>query len=267
MDEEKRGGAMLARIWDGATEARRADEYVEYLRRTGVADSTSTEGNRGVYVLRREDGPRTSFRFFSLWESMDAVRRFAGPEPERARYYPEDERFLLTLQSGVEHFEVVIGNGGGGSVAEGAALAEELRTLWRGDPWHGPSLEDILGGVTAEQAAARPVRAGHSIWELVAHVTAWAGVWRRRLEGQRVGDPEEGDFPPVPEPTAEAWTRARARLREAHERLVERVARLTPQELGTPVPGRDYDARFLVRGAIRHTVYHSGQIALLKKAG
>lgn len=257
---------MLARIWDGATEARRADDYVEYLRRTGVADSTSTKGNHGVYVLRREDGPRTSFRFVSLWESMDAIRRFAGSEPERARYYPEDERFLLALPPGVEHYEVVIGNGSGGSVAEGAALAEELRTLWRGDPWHGPSLESLLDGVTPEQAAARPIREGHSLWELVAHVTAWNDVWRRRLEGHEVGDPEEGDFPPVPEPTPEAWARARERLREGHEKLVERVARLTPAELGAAVPGRDYDARFMVRGAIRHTVYHSGQIALLKKA-
>jgi uncharacterized damage-inducible protein DinB/heme-degrading monooxygenase HmoA len=257
---------MLARIWDGVTEARRADEYVEYLRSTGVADSTSTEGNRGVYVLRREDGPRTSFRFVSLWESMDAIRRFAGPEPERARYYPEDERFLLALAPGVEHYEVVIGNGAGAPVAEGAALAQQLRTLWRGDPWHGPSLEDILDGVTPEQAAARPIPGGHSIWELVGHVAAWNDVWRRRLEGQVIGDPEVGDFPPVPEPTAPAWARARERLRDAHERLVERVARLTPGQLAATVAGKDYDARFLVKGAIRHTVYHSGQIALLKKA-
>jgi hypothetical protein len=69
----------------------------------------------------------------------------------------------------------------------------------------------------------------------------------------------------VPEPTVDAWTRAREDLREAHGRLVERVARLTTAELEATVPGRDYNARFLVRGAIRHAVYHSGQIALLMK--
>ena len=75
-----------------------------------------------------------------------------------------------------------------------------------------------------------------------------------------------GDFPPVSATTPEGWTASKARLEEAHQSLTERVARLEPAELDATVPGCEYDARFLVEGAIRHTVYHSGQIALLKKA-
>jgi uncharacterized damage-inducible protein DinB/heme-degrading monooxygenase HmoA len=261
-----REAGMLARSWDGETRAQDGDEYGEYLRRTGVADLTSTDGNLGVFVLRREEGDRACFRLLSLWESKDAIRRFAGDDPERARYYPDDERFLLALTPGVEHYEVVIRTGGSRPSGEGNALAEELRAIWHGDAWHGPALRELLEDVWSRDAAARPLQGGHSLWELVLHVTAWADTWRRRLEGQVLGDPDVGDFPPVSATTPEAWADARARLEDAHEKLTERVGRLTPAELDATVPGCEYDARFLVRGAIRHTVYHSGQIALLKKA-
>jgi uncharacterized damage-inducible protein DinB len=149
---------------------------------------------------------------------------------------------------------------------EAVALAEELRRVAQGDAWHGPALAELVADVSPERAATRPIPGGHTIWELVLHVAAWAEVWRRRFDGETVGDPPDGDFPPVGDPSPVAWTRALARLREAHERLVERIARLTPAELDATVPGRDYSNRFLARGAIRHAVYHSGQIGLLKKA-
>ncbi|MGD8898343.1 MAG: DinB family protein [Acidobacteriota bacterium] len=257
---------MLARSWDGETRVQDADEYVEYLRRTGVADLASTDGNLGVFVLRREDVDRASFRLLSLWESEDAIRGFAGDDPERARYYPDDERFLLALTPGVEHYEVVIRTGGSHWAGEGQALASELRAIWHGDAWHGPALGELLDDVSSDDAAARPLRGGHSLWELVLHLAAWTDTWRRRLEGQVLAEPEAGDFPPVLAATSEAWTVSKARLEDAHESLTERVAHLEPAELDATVPGCEYDARYLVKGAIRHTVYHSGQIALLKKA-
>jgi heme-degrading monooxygenase HmoA/uncharacterized damage-inducible protein DinB len=257
---------MIARVWDGATRARQGEEYTEYLRRTGVADLKGTEGNHGVYVLRREDGGRTGFRMISLWDSMDAVRRFSGPDPEKARYYPEDESFLLQMSPGVEHYEVVIGPGRDSPVGEAETLAEELCRVWGGDAWHGPSLQEALEDLTAADAARRPIAGAHSIWELVLHVTAWTDTSVRRLEGEILDEPREGDFPAVGTPTPEAWSESRDRLEAAHQWLTERVARLTPGDLDAIVPGCDFTARFMVLGAIRHLVYHTGQMALLRKA-
>jgi uncharacterized damage-inducible protein DinB/heme-degrading monooxygenase HmoA len=256
---------MIARSWDGVTRAAQAGEYADYVRRTGVADLTATDGNVGVYLFRRLEGDRARFRVLSLWDSMDGVRRFAGDDAEKARYYPEDSRFLLALEPQVEHFEVVAASRDRGRPGEAAALAEELRVLAQGDAWHGPTLDELLAAVPPEVAAARPIRGGHTVWELVAHVTGWNDVWRRRLEGELVDEPEEGDFPIPPEATTFAWAEAKERLRVAHERLVARVAALNDADLDAPVPGRDYTVRFLVRGAIRHVVYHSGQIGLLRK--
>lgn len=99
---------MIARIWHGVTPATKSEAYLDYLNRTGVADCRATEGNRGVIVWRRIEDDAAHFLFVSLWESEDAIQRFAGADVEKARYYPEDEQFLLELEPAVQHYEVLI---------------------------------------------------------------------------------------------------------------------------------------------------------------
>jgi heme-degrading monooxygenase HmoA len=98
---------VIARVWSGETRAEDGDAYAAYLRRTGVADLRRTEGNVGVLVLRRIEAGVARFWVISLWRTMADVRRFAGADPERAVYYPEDERYLLTLRPIVDHHEVL----------------------------------------------------------------------------------------------------------------------------------------------------------------
>ncbi len=98
---------MIARIWHGVTPAGRADEYVDYLNRTGLPDYRATEGNRGVYLLRRIEGDQAHFLTLTFWDSEAAIRKFAGEEIEKARYYPEDAGFLLELEPTVRHYEVL----------------------------------------------------------------------------------------------------------------------------------------------------------------
>ena len=99
---------MIARTWHGVTQVSKADEYLDYLKRTGVAEYKKTEGNRGVYVLQRVDGDQAHFLLLTLWESEEAIKRFAGSEIEKAKYYPEDEKFLLELEPTVTHYEVLL---------------------------------------------------------------------------------------------------------------------------------------------------------------
>ena len=97
---------MIARAWHGVTLSSKADQYLDYLNKTGIPDYRATEGNQGVYVLRRIEGDRAHFLLLTLWESLDAIKRFAGPEYEKARYYPEDDEYLLERESAVDHYEV-----------------------------------------------------------------------------------------------------------------------------------------------------------------
>ncbi|CAG0935002.1 hypothetical protein TFLX_03826 [Thermoflexales bacterium] len=99
---------MIARIWQGATPEAKAKQYLDYLRQTGVQELRATEGNQGVYVLRRIDNGQAEFTLISLWESWEAIRRFAGDEVERAVYYPEDSDYLVNLAPKVMHYEVLV---------------------------------------------------------------------------------------------------------------------------------------------------------------
>lgn len=105
---------MIARIWRGITLAEKADAYMAYLHDTGLKDYADTAGNRGVSVLRREQGEHCEIMLVSLWDSMEAVRAFAGENPERSVYYPEDSQFLLEMEPLVRHYEVAeqIGDSG-----------------------------------------------------------------------------------------------------------------------------------------------------------
>jgi heme-degrading monooxygenase HmoA len=79
----------------------------EYIRETGFAEYGQTPGNRGAWMLRRDEGERTEFITLSLWESEDAIRSFAGDDIEAAVLYPEDARHLIGGESAVAHYEVV----------------------------------------------------------------------------------------------------------------------------------------------------------------
>ena len=98
---------MIARIWRGAVRRKNGDAYAEYMRGTGLREYRETPGNHGAFMLRREEGELTEFVMLTLWESLEAVKAFAGDDPERAVFYPEDDRYLVERDLTVRHFEVL----------------------------------------------------------------------------------------------------------------------------------------------------------------
>lgn len=99
---------MIARTWHGRVPASRADAYHAYLQRTGLADYQATPGYRGMLVQRRVEGDVAHFVLTTLWDSIEAIRGFAGDEYETARYYPEDDDYLLEREPTVTHAEVLV---------------------------------------------------------------------------------------------------------------------------------------------------------------
>jgi hypothetical protein len=98
---------MIARMWFGRTKGVDADVYTDYLHRSGVRELERTPGNRGVFVLRRVEDGIAHFGVLSLWDSLDAVRAFAGDRPEIARYFPDDDEYLLERTPTLDHWEIV----------------------------------------------------------------------------------------------------------------------------------------------------------------
>jgi uncharacterized damage-inducible protein DinB len=145
-------------------------------------------------------------------------------------------------------------------------IVTELKNIHNGNAWHGPSLHEALAEVTPEQAASRPIKGAHSIWEIVSHITGWENVFRRRIAGEAIGEPDEGDFPAIHEVSDQSWANVLKRLEEEHEKFLTTIGGLSDDVLESRMPGRDYSLGFLLRSAVRHHVYHAGQISLLRKA-
>ncbi len=97
---------MICRIWHGRTLRSRADAYTSFLDRRAIPDYRSVPGNRSVTVLRRDEDDVTHFLTVTHWESEDCIRSFAGDDLLRAKYYPEDQDFLLEFEPLVQHYTV-----------------------------------------------------------------------------------------------------------------------------------------------------------------
>ena len=100
---------MIARLWRGRVATADAAAYVRYIESTGIAEYTASPGNLGASMLVRDlaDG-RTEVVTLSFWTTMEAIRGFAGRDPEQAVFYPEDDRYLIERDTTVTHWDVPI---------------------------------------------------------------------------------------------------------------------------------------------------------------
>lgn len=101
------GLPAIARIWRGRTLASKADRYEAYLNASGITPIRRTAGNLGVTVLRRTENGRTEFLVISFWESIEAVKRFAGKDYQKTVILPRDREYLLEVEPNVLHYEVI----------------------------------------------------------------------------------------------------------------------------------------------------------------
>jgi uncharacterized damage-inducible protein DinB len=149
---------------------------------------------------------------------------------------------------------------------EPALLANHIKRTVTGPMWHGSALAEVLNGVSSGVAAARPIPAAHTIWEIVLHVTAWTDIARARLRGERMSDPTASeDWPPAPAASEADWQAALDRLQASHRELAHDVRHLEASRIGEKIPGLEYTVSNLLHGIVEHGTYHGGQIALLKK--
>ena len=154
-------------------------------------------------------------------------------------------------------------------MAEMERIRDQLKRAFHGNAWHGPSLREVLDGVTAAQATTR-LPSGHSIREIVRHITAWTDICCRRLADHPTPEATaEEDWPPVQqhgELDEARWEKDLEDLFAAEERLHERLGSFPESRLDAPVPVRDHSFYVMLHGAVQHSLYHAGQIAVLKKS-
>ena len=152
-------------------------------------------------------------------------------------------------------------------------LIESLDEAFHGPAWHGPSLRVALRGLNARQAAARPTKERHNLWELAVHCAYWKYAVQRRLLGKKehtFAYPGHNFFARPngsknAKPSESDWKRDLALLSKTHDDLCDTVSHLDEGELDRPSRGSRQTPRFMIEGIAMHDVYHAGQIQLLRK--
>ena len=155
-------------------------------------------------------------------------------------------------------------------MSEVERIRDQFERAFDGEAWHGPSVQSLLNGVTAQQAAAHPIPGAHSIWELTLHIAAWEDACRRRLQGDPAQLADDENFPPVKDSTEAAWESAKQKLSDTHQRLLAVLTTIDDSRLNDPIIDSSEipfsTAYVTLHGGVQHTLYHAGQIAILKKA-
>lgn len=152
-------------------------------------------------------------------------------------------------------------------------LLDALSRAHDGVPWHGPSRADVLADVTATEAAWRPAPDAHSLWEIVLHMRSWTREVLRRAQGETPAEPVDGDWPALPKPADDvAWQETLRSLEASHRALANFVATMDDAARAARVKDRPWDPpgqaitqRAMIRSLAEHDVYHTGQLALLKR--
>ena len=156
------------------------------------------------------------------------------------------------------------------STTEVERIRDQFRRAFDGEAWHGPSVLQLLDGITAQQAASHPIPGAHSIWELTLHIAAWESACRRRLEGDRAQLTDAEDWQPINDTSEAAWESTKQSLIENHRELLHAISNLDESRLNEPIikdPNTPFSSVYVtLHGGVQHDLYHAGQIAMLKKA-
>lgn len=153
--------------------------------------------------------------------------------------------------------------------AECLRISAQLRYAFEGKAWHGSAIMELLQGVSAETAHAHPIKGAHSIVELVLHIGVWEQVALEAIKGTPMPKalPPEQDFPSGQGGQEAAWQQEMQQLQDRNRKLCNAIESFGDERLEEIVPGRKYNFYTLLHGIVQHSLYHAGQIALLRKAG
>jgi uncharacterized damage-inducible protein DinB len=181
-----------------------------------------------------------------------------------AKLYVERENLRAELDtlSGAEASNSLVRS----TMTEIERIADQLHRAFEGGAWHGPAVMEILQDISVAQAAAHPIEGGHSIWEITLHIAAWLRACRQRLEGDRAQLTDAEDWPAVTDSDERAWEQARKIVKQELDDLSSAISGLDDSRLDEPIIEGMSSVYVTLHGVIQHSLYHAGQIAILKKA-
>ena len=149
------------------------------------------------------------------------------------------------------------------NITETGRIADQLRRLYDGPSWLGPTATEIIQDIDEAAARRRTLAHAHTIWELVLHIAAWLRIARDRLTATELRDVGEAENWP---PMEGSWEEAKSSLETEVHALGQAILNFPEKRLEEQAPAPEAQTFYqLLHGVIQHSAYHAGQIALLKK--
>lgn len=251
----------ITRIWHGKTKKEKADEYLLILNRTGIADYKKAKGIKSVKILRKDTELESHFWIISEWEDKDSVNLYTSGNWEEAKYYDEDDEFLLEKEEHVLNLE------SHSIYGEMSHYIKTFEDLFSGRNWSCVSLGQVLNDIRFDKAVENTLPNRHNIFEILHHSLTWRLFLLSRLKGSNslsLKQNDENDWPETDNITAENWFSLKTNYLHIQKELLANLRKKDDQLLDQIVPERSYNYRYLINGIIQHDYYHLGQISLLK---
>ena len=251
---------MITRIWHGRTKSENADTYRQYIMNTGIPEYRLTAGNLNAQILQRDENGITHFWTVTQWDNFESIKFFAGKDIEKAKYYPEDEKYLLELEPNVIHCRTY-----SFSNERMKNYIRQFEQLCEGGNWNDESYAEKLEDIDAQKAFTQPAPGNHSVAEIVWHVIYWRTVLIKRIQGDsgfRERTLDNQNFLPLKTLKEKGWDNLLVELKQSQEMLITLLNEKDDKFLYEEFSGRD-NFDYYVEGLIHHDNYHLGQIGLV----
>jgi uncharacterized damage-inducible protein DinB/heme-degrading monooxygenase HmoA len=250
---------MITRIWHGRTKKEDADKYLQYVIDTGINDYVTTKGNLNTQIWQDTEGEISHIFTVTEWDNIESIKKFAGEDFKKAKYYPEDKNYLLELEPEVKHYSVSFSKN---LVRKYIQLLEEL---YEGNNWTDENLVKKINSVDEETAFKQPFTGKHSVAEILWHCIFWRTVVLKRSQNDLKFEEQtekEQNFLSLESLRKKGWDKLKTELKETQKNLIDFLATKTDDFLEQEFkPGRKI--KFEIEGLVHHDYYHLGQMGLV----
>ncbi len=251
---------MITRIWHGRVKKSDADKYRKYVINTGIRDYLKTKGNVAAQIWQNVDKDTSDIFTVTQWDNIESVKKFAGKNYAKAKYYPEDEKYLLEFEPEVKHYETV-----SFSNQLIRRLLQQFTDLYDGNNWTDRNFLQLLSSVDEETAFKQPFPGKHSIAEILWHIVYWRRAVLHRLKGDFKFEEKTGkdqNFLSHEKLRKKGWKKLGNDLVDSQEAMVKFLITKTDDFLEAENrPG--HKNRSDIEGLLYHDYYHLGQIGLV----
>jgi len=256
---------MITRIWHGKTKKEDADTYRQYVAETGINEYLETDGNLDTQIWQKNENDTTHIWTVTRWKDFDSIKKFAGEDFQKAKYYPEDKKFLLEFEPHVDHYEsftfsnIRIKN-----------LIKHIEELNNGDNWAEADLRKVHS-IEEEKLFNQPVPGKHSAVEILSHIIYWRNVMLKRMEGDfefGKDTEKEQNFLSLELLKQKGLKRLLVDFKESGDLLINFLKTKNDEFLDNEYKTGQTN-QYIIESLIFHDYYHLGQIgyviSLLKK--